>query len=55
MWYNILRLDSVLDFGLNIFTLLDPRPHIEMICCRTFKVLGPIMRTASDFKLEGNY
>lgn len=44
--------DTVLDLGFKFNSSLDPRPHIDMICCKAFKVLGFIMRLASDFKLK---
>lgn len=41
-----------LDLGLKFNITLNPRPHIKMICCEAFKVLGFIMRIALDFELE---
>ncbi|XP_050528120.1 uncharacterized protein LOC126898222 [Daktulosphaira vitifoliae] len=44
--------DTDIDLGIKFNASLDPRPHIDMICCKALKVLSFITRIASDFKLK---
>lgn len=48
--YNISRVNYIIYLGIKFNTSLDPQSHIEIVCCRAFKSLGIVMRTASDFK-----
>jgi hypothetical protein len=49
---EILRVDTVVDLGFKFNSSLDPEPHINMICCKAYKILGFIKRLAYDFKLS---
>lgn len=31
---------SVIDLGFKFTSSLDPRPHIDMVCCKALKTLG---------------
>jgi hypothetical protein len=59
--YNILGSEilraneSVIDLGFKLTSSLDPRPHIDMVCCKALKILGFINRLASDFKLDSSF
>ncbi|KAF0771037.1 putative RNA-directed DNA polymerase [Aphis craccivora] len=35
----------VIDLGIKLTSNLDPRPHIDMTCCKALKSLGFIMQT----------
>jgi len=64
-WFNLLGLtlnvsiscsnDYVTDLGFILSSNLDPRPHIEHICCKAFKTLGFVMRLCRDFRLGLSY
>jgi hypothetical protein len=60
-FYNILSFEilraneSVIDLGFKLTSSLDPRPHIDMVCCKTLKILGFINRLARDFKLDSSF
>jgi len=44
---EILRADkSVIDLGFKFTSTLDPRPFIDMVCCKALKTLGFINRLA---------
>lgn len=63
MFFNCLR-DSVIhyiccdkfimDLGFKLTSNLDQSPHIESICCETFKKLEFIMRLAKDLRLKSS-
>jgi len=59
--YNILGSEIVrvnesdIDLGFKITRSLDPRPHIDMVCCKALKTLGFISRLARDFKLDSTF
>ena len=42
---------SVTDLGFILSSNLDPRPHIEHICCKAFKTLGFVLRLCRNFRL----
>jgi len=49
---EILRVDTLINFGFKFNSSLDAGPHINMIYCNTHKVFGFIKRLAYDFKLS---
>jgi len=42
----------VTDLGFILSSDLDPRPHIEHICCKAFKTLWFLLRLCRDFRLD---
>lgn len=44
--------DLVIDLGTKLTSSLDPRPHIDMICCKVQKSLGFIIRNVHSFRNE---
>jgi len=47
--------DCVIDLGFILRSDLDPRPHIEHICCKAFKTLGFVSRLCRNFRLGLSY
>ncbi|CAI6354179.1 unnamed protein product [Macrosiphum euphorbiae] len=47
----ISRVEMIVDLGFKVNSSLDPGPHINMICCKAYKMLGFLKRLAHDFKL----
>ncbi|XP_050529023.1 uncharacterized protein LOC126898727 [Daktulosphaira vitifoliae] len=47
--------DFVTDLGFILSSDLDPRPHIEHICCKIYKTLGFVLRLCRDFRLGLSY
>jgi hypothetical protein len=47
--------ESVIDLGFKLTSSLNPRPHIDMVCCKALKILGFINRLARDFKLDSSF
>lgn len=41
-----------MDLGFKFSYNLDPKLHIDYVCCKAFKALGFIMRLTKDFKQE---
>lgn len=46
-----MRVDTIIDLGFMFNCSLDPRSHINMICCKAYKILKFIKRLVWDFKL----
>uniref|UniRef100_A0A2S2PX07 RNA-directed DNA polymerase from mobile element jockey n=1 Tax=Sipha flava TaxID=143950 RepID=A0A2S2PX07_9HEMI len=44
--------DSILDLGFKLSSNLNPSEHISMICCKSLKTLGFILRFSKDLKLS---
>jgi len=47
----ISRVDFILYLGFEFNNCLIHGPHIDMICCKAYGLLGSIKRLAQDFKL----
>jgi len=47
--------DCVTDLGFIPSSDLDPRPHIEYVCCKAFKTLRFVLRLCRDFRLSLSY
>ncbi|XP_016658089.1 uncharacterized protein LOC107883123 [Acyrthosiphon pisum] len=47
--------ESVIDLRFKLTRSIDPRPHIDMVCCKALKTLGFINRLARDFKLYSSF
>jgi len=48
---TISRVDTIVDLGFKFNDCLIPGPHIDMICCKAYRMLGFIKRLPHDFKL----
>lgn len=44
----------VIDLDFKLSGSLDPRLHIDMICCKVLKVLGFVMRLTKEFTLKNS-
>jgi len=49
---EISRVETIVDLGFKFNSSLDPGPHINMICCKAYKMLGFLKILAHDFKLR---